>query len=208
MGGFSLITLAALVVVGGMVVRLNRTGPRVEAAAALSTGLAAREAGMGDAMLTDPATGLTYALLGDPWHGGCPRALSTREFRWTGGEAAVAGTIGGGTDWYANACSGPLPRQFRGENRAVAAWRLADTIEPVYYGALRHSVAVALSTAVRVGDRPGWLAEFLVHYSGTPRVAWSSELAAVVVTGDAVFYVSVPDNLGTGTVAALLGSLR
>jgi hypothetical protein len=220
MGGFSLITLAALIVVGGMVVRLNRTGPdRVTAAAlatGLATGLASRsESTQGDAMLTDPAAGLSYALLGTPWHDGCPRTLSTAlskaEFRWTSGEAALAGRIGrvgDRTDWYANACSGPLPRRYRGENRAQAAWAVADTIEPVYYGALRHSVTVTHSTAVRVGGRPGWLAEFLVHYSGPPHLAWSSELAAVVVTGNAVFYVSVPDNLGTGTVAALLGSLK
>jgi hypothetical protein len=47
-----------------------------------------------------------------------------------------------------------------------------------------------------------------VHYDRGQHLAWSSELAGVVVTGNAVFYVSVPDNLGTRTVATLLSSLR
>jgi len=188
-------------VVGDIVVRLDRTGPHAAASVALSTRVT-------DPLLTDTKTGLSYVLLGDPWHGGCPRALSTAEFRWTGGEAALAGTTGDGTDWYGNACSGPLPRRFRGEAQAQAAWNVADTIESVYYGALRHSVTVSDSRAVQVGGAPGWLAEFLVRYSGTPHLAWSSELAAVVVIRNAVFYVSVPDNLGTGTVETLLSSLR
>jgi hypothetical protein len=206
MGGFSLITLAALVFVGGVVVRLDRTGGReIAAPAALSRPTAVQQ---GDPMLTDSATGLSYPLLGSPWRAGCPRALSTAEFRWTEGEAAVAGTLRDGTKWYANACSGPLSSQFSGWSPAQAAWAVANAIEPAYYSQLDHSVTVSRSTAIRVGGRPGWLAEFLVHYSGTPHLAWSSELAAVVVSGKAVFYVSVPDNLGTRTVATLLGSLR
>jgi hypothetical protein len=201
MGGFSLITLAALVTVGGFVVRLDHTGPEIIAPAALSSQV-------NDAMLADSATGLSYPLLGDPWHDGCPGALSTEEFRWTGGESAVAGTLSDGADWYGAACSGPLPRRFRGEGPALAAWNLANAIEALHYSALPHAVTVVRSAAVQVGGQPGWLAEFLVRYSGLPQLAWSSELAAVVVTKDAAFYVSVPDNLGTGLVAALLGSLR
>jgi hypothetical protein len=202
MGGFSLITLAALVTVGGFVVRLDHTGPELIAPAALSSQV-------NDAMLTDAATGLSYALLGDPWHdGGCPGAPPTEEFRWTGGEQAVAGTLSDGADWYGDACSGPLPQRLRGEGLALAAWNLADAIEGVYYSALPHSVTVVRSAPVQVGGRSGWLAEFLVRYSGLPQLAWSSELAAVVVTNNAAFYVSVPDNLGTGLVATLLGSLR
>jgi hypothetical protein len=159
-------------------------------------------------MLTDSATGLSYLLLGSPWRAGCPRALSAAGFRWTGGEAAVAGTLSNGTKWYANACSGPLSRQFRGWSPAQAAWATADALEPAYYSQLAHSVTVARSAAIQVNGRPGWLAEFLVHYSGTPHLAWSRELAAVVVSGNSVFYVSVPDNLGTRTVATLLSSLR
>jgi hypothetical protein len=205
MGVFSLITLAALVVVSAMVVRLDRTGRETAVPAGLSTRVAQAQA---DPALTDQATGLSYALLDAPWHDGCPRGLSTAEFRCTGGEAAVAGKLPGGTDWYGNACSGPLPQRFRAEIKAQAAWAAADAIESAYYTALHHSVTVKRSASIRVGGRPGWLAEFLVRYSGGPHLAWSSELAAVVVTGKAMFYVSIPDNLGTRTVATLLGSLR
>jgi hypothetical protein len=205
MSVFSLITLAALVVVGGVVVRLDRTGRETAAPAGLSTATARQQA---DPMLTDSATGLSYMLLGSPWVNGCPRGLSTAEFRWTGGESALAGMLGNGSDWYANACSGPLPPQFRSDTAGQAAWAVANAIKSVYYSQLRHWVSVPHSAAVRVGGRAGWLAEFLIHYTGLPHLAWSSELAAVVVTGNTVFYVSVPDNLGTSTVATLLSSLR
>jgi hypothetical protein len=209
MGLFSLITLAALVTVGDIVVRLDRTGPRATVQAALSTRVSSAQAGpAGDPMLTDAATGLSYELLGDPWHGGCPGAMSTAEFRWTGGEAAVAGRLRGGTDWYGNACSERLPQRFRGIGLWQAAWGMADAIEPAYYGGLRHSVTNVRSASITVGGKPGWLAEFLVRYDRGQHLAWSTELAAVVVTKTAVFYVSVPDNLGTYIVATLVSSLR
>lgn len=200
MGVFSLLTLAALVVVAGTVVRLDRTGTVTAAPAALSTKT--------DPVLTDRTTGLSYTLLGAPWRDGCRRVLSTAEFRWTAGEAAVAGPLTDGSDWYANACSGPLPSQFRGKSQAAAAWGIANAIEPLYYGALHHSVTVKQSAAIRVSGMPGWLAEFQVRYTGAQRLAWSRELGAVVVTGDAMFYISVPDDLGTGTIASMLSSLR
>ena len=65
MGVFSLITIAALVMVSGMVVRLDRTGRETAARAGLSAGTAQAQ---GDPMLTDHTTGLSYALLGIPWH--------------------------------------------------------------------------------------------------------------------------------------------
>jgi hypothetical protein len=201
MGVFSVITLAALVFVGTVVLRLNRMGTETEAPAALSTQVSAP-------MLTDSATGLSYALLGRPWLNGCPGSLTTSQFRWTGGEAAVAGRLKSGMTWYANACSGPLPRRFQGEGPAQAAWSMAGAIEGVYYNALHHWVTVSRSTSVRVGGRPGWLAEFVVHYDRGQHVAWSTELGAVVVTGHLAFYASVPDNLGTATVATLLSSLQ
>jgi|GEM_PF-3967822 len=210
MGVFSLITLAALVSVAGATVRLDRTGTHALRVAALSAGAAGAQ---GDAvlarpLLTDRSAGLSYSLLSDPWHDGCARTPAAAQFSWTGGESALAGRLPGGSDWYANACSAPLPRQFAGQGQAQAAWKVADAIQRMNYGALSHSTAVMRSAAVKVAGRPGWLAEFRLRYSGAAHLAWSSELAAVVVTGHSVFYVSVPANLGTGTVAALLGSLQ
>jgi hypothetical protein len=203
-------TCAVLVFIAATVVRLDRTGPPMLTSAALSTSAASVQ---GDAVLTkaplsDKATGLSYARLGAPWQPGCASVLSTREFRWTDGESALAGLISGGNDWHGNACSGPLPRQFRGQSLSRAAWSVADSAEALYYSALPHSLTVKRSAAVRVNGKPGWLAEFLVRYHSGQHLDWTTELGAVVVTGDAMFYVSVPDNLGTGTVATLLRSLR
>jgi hypothetical protein len=201
MGFFSLITAAALVVVAGMVVRLDRIRVGTQAALSAVTSPAPE-------VVTDQATGLSYVVLGSSWHQGCPRALSTTEFHWTNGEAARAGTLRADpsktTAWYGNACSGPLPPRFRDTSLSKAAWDLARALGPVSYGVPPHTVTVVHNTALRIGGRPAWLAEFLVRYNAGQHV----ELAAVVVTKSAMFYVAVPDNLGTGNVAAVLSSLR
>jgi hypothetical protein len=223
MSGFAVCTLAVLGVIGVMVVRLDRMPvTTTEAPAALSRTHFAPQT------LADTTAGLSYDLLSSPWREGCPKALSTREFSWTGGESAVAGSVqasGSKSTWYGDACSGLLPQQFSHESLDAAATGLADAIDPAFYGALRHQRTVQRSTSTLVGGHKAWLVEFVVRYPGQ-HLAWSSELGAVVVVSDAgkqgagkqgagkhgqvaaMFYVSVPSNLGTAKVGALLSSLR
>jgi hypothetical protein len=224
MSGFAVCTLAVLGVIGAMVVRLDRMHvTTTEKPAALSRTHFAPQT------LADTTAGLSYDLLSSPWREGCPKALSTREFSWTAGEGAVAGSVNTGsvnkssvnkssgakTDWYGNACSGLLPRQFSHQSLDTAATGLADAIDPAFYGALRHERTVQRSTSTRVGGHEAWLVEFVVRYPGQ-HLAWSSELGAVVVVSNtgqngrapSMFYVSVPSNLGTAKVGALLSSLR
>jgi hypothetical protein len=172
--------------------------------------------------VTDAASGLSFSLLSSPWQSGCPSILNTTAFAWTAGEHAAAGqvTIGGSTfDWHGNACSGQLQPQFPYSGTTdlqSTATQLVGALDPAYYTGLIHSRTIEGSSAMQVSGHPAWTVKFLVAYpdAAGEGLGWSSELAAVVVVdrgpglAPGVFYVSVPANLGTGNVTALLGSLR
>jgi hypothetical protein len=200
---FSMCTVAALVVITGMVVRLDRLPGT--AGMSVVTNAAATQA----AVLTDASTGLSYELLRSPWRDGCP--VPGREFGWTAGEGTVADIVGTAT-WYEDACSGPLPARFRsGSQQAaprLAALRLAGAVARSYFG---EPFVVTRSAALLVGGQRAWQVWFHELYPGQ-QLAWASADCVVVVvdTGrvPAAFYASVPRNLGDSTVASLLSSLR
>jgi hypothetical protein len=172
--------------------------------------------------VTDTASGLSYALLPSPWQRGCPGVLDSPMFSWDAGEHAVAGQADiGGTevDWHGNACSGQLQQAFAYSGPAdvgpVAAG-VADAVGQAYYAGLPHSRTVEDSYGTTVSGHPAWVVKFLMTYpdAAGQGLAWSTELGAVVVVdlgaghAPAVFYVSVPSNLGTANVSALIGSLQ
>jgi hypothetical protein len=185
-------------------------------------GKAAPAAAVTGPQVTDSSSGLSYQLLSSPWQDGCPSILNTPVFAWTAGEHAVAGqvTIGGATfDWHGNACSGQLQQQFQYSGPAdlePTAMSLVGALDPAYYTGLQHDRTIEASSAMQVSGHPGWMVRFLMNYpaAASEGLAWNSELAAVVVVDrgagrtPAVFYVSVPGNLGTQNVTVLLGSLR
>jgi hypothetical protein len=172
--------------------------------------------------VTDAASGLSFQLLASPWRAGCPSILNTTAFAWTAGEHAVAGevTIGGSAfDWHGNACSGQLQQQFPYSGIADlqrTATSLVGALDPAYYTGLTHDRTIEGSSAMQVSGHPAWTDRFLMTYpdAADEGLGWNSELAAVVVVdrgaglAPGVFYVSVPANLGTGNVTALLDSLR
>ncbi len=172
--------------------------------------------------VTDSSSGLSYQLLSSPWRRGCPAVLNIPVVSWSAGESAVAGqvTINGSTfDWHGNACSGQLQEQFQNSGPAdlePTAASLVATMDPAYDDPLVHARTVQDSSAAQVSGHQAWMVKFLVSYpdAGPEGLGWTSELGAVVVvdrgTGQppAVFYVSVPTNLGTSHVDALIGSLR
>jgi hypothetical protein len=172
--------------------------------------------------VTDASSGLSYQLLSSPWRQGCPATLNTPVFSWSAGENAVAGqvVIGGSTiDWHGNACSGQLQQQFQYSGVAdleTTATSLVGALDPAYYTGLVHSRTIEASSAMQVSGHQAWMVRFLMNYTAAASdgLHWSSELGAVVVvdrgTGDApaVFYASVPANLGTANVTALISSLR
>ncbi len=172
--------------------------------------------------VTDTAAGLSYRRLPSPWQRGCPSDLNTPMFSWSAGENAVAGhvSIGGSViDWHGLACSGQLQQQFAYAGPAdlePTAMGLADALDPAYYSGVQHSRTLQDSSAMQVGGHQAWIIKFGMNYpdGASQGVTWSTELGAVVVIdrgtsqAPAVFYVSVPANLGTQNVTTLIDSLR
>jgi hypothetical protein len=172
--------------------------------------------------VTDSISGFSYALLSSPWANGCPASLSNQQTAtWTAGESALAGQVssnGQQVNWYAEACSGPLPQNY-GYNGVAdldpAAMNLLNAIDGPYYGALNHSRTQLASTPVSISGHPGWEIKYLMTYpdAASQGLAWNSEEGAVVLADQgtglppAVFLVSVPSNLNVATVDALVASL-
>jgi len=205
MSGFAIITLAALLSIAWLVMRMAKLPSTARLSSVTSSATPPPS-------LSDPATGLSYGLLPAPWRSGCP--MRHYPIDWTGGEGAVAGHVvanGHALTWYANACSGPLEAQFEHSSLAQAAAGEAAAIDTDL--ALHHRRTVTSSAASRVGGQPAWIVRFTVTYPGE-HLAWSAETGAVVVVDRghgrtrAVFYVSVPGNLRSGAVSTLVSSLR
>ncbi len=172
--------------------------------------------------VTDASAGLSYRLLGSPWRRGCPLELNTPMFSWSAGENAVAGRAivnGAATEWYGTACSGLLGQQFTYSGPAdlePTAMGLAGALDPAYYSGLRHYRTLEGSSALTISGHQAWEVRFLMTYpdAAGQGLAWSTESGAVVVADrgpglvPALFYVSVPSNLGASDVGTLIGSLR
>ena len=172
--------------------------------------------------VTDTVSGLSYQRLSSPWSQGCPADLNTPMFNWSAGENAVAGqvSIGGSViDWHGLACSGQLQQQFAYAGPAdlePTAISLVGALDPAYYGGVQHSRTIEDSSAMQVSGHLAWIVKFEMNYpdGASQGLTWSTELGAVVVVdrgasqAPAVFYVSVPANLGTQNAATLIDSLR
>jgi hypothetical protein len=172
--------------------------------------------------VADTSSGLSYVLLASPWRRGCPLQLNTPMFSWSAGENAVAGhaDIGGtSTEWYGNACSGLLGPQFAYSGTGdlePTAMGLVGALDPAYYSGLQHYRTLEGSSALTISGHQAWVVRFLMTYpdAASQGLAWSSEAGAVVVAdrgagqSPAIFYVSVPSNLGTSDVSTLISSLR
>ncbi len=224
----TVVTTGVLLLIAGFVKEISKT-PTVARPAALIA--SARHAKPTAALRPSPAvtrdvadasSGLSYEQLSSPWQQGCPGILHTPMFTWTAGEHAVAGQVNiGGTmfDWHGNACSGQLQQQFAytgpGDLGSVTMG-VADAVEPAYYAGLVHDRTIQASSALQVSGHQAWEVRFLMTYPDATGegLAWTSEQGAVVVVDrgagqePAVFYASVPSNLGTSDVAALVSSLR
>ena len=170
-------------------------------------------------LLADGQSGMSYTQLASPWQPTCPSGLNNQQFTWTAGESAIAGQVNGGqTTWYGVACSGPLPQQY-GYNGVAdlenTATNLVNTFNGTYYGALQHNFQQEVSQPLQVSGHAGWEIKFLMTYTDSQGqgLSWNEELGAVVVAdlgsgvAPAVFYTSVPGNLGESDVDSLVSSL-
>lgn len=230
----TVVTTAVLAVIGLFVVRMSTistaAGPAALSASArtVSNGTAARRVSPhhtpapASLRVTDTASGLSYRLLGSPWRQGCPSDLNTPMFDWSTGENAVAGHIvlgGSMIDWHGLACSGLLQPQFIYAGPAdlgPTAMSLLGALDPAYYAGVPHSRTITDNFTIWVSGHQGWMVEFQMDYAdgAIQGLTWTTELGAVAVVdrgadqAPAVFYVSVPANLGTQNVTTLINSLR
>jgi len=227
------VTTAVLLLIAGFIKEISKTSAVGRPAALTATAHTTREAGSNRQRpsssasrnvreITDASSGLSYQLLASPWRQGCLGILDTPMFSWTAGEHALAGqaTIGGTVfDWHGNACSGQLQQQFAYAGPAdlqPVTIGVADAVDPAYYSGLQHDRTVESSSAMQVSGHQAWMVTFLMTYpdAASDGLAWTSEAGAVVVVDrgagqePAVFYASVPNNLGTSGVATLISSLR
>jgi hypothetical protein len=233
MGFMAALTVLALLVIAGFVKEISRTPVSARSAALTATTRVASHspsprpspspsAAAAARQVTDGSSGLSYRLLSRPWQRGCPGVLDTPVFSWTAGEHAVAGPADiGGTviDWHGNACSGLLQQDFAYSGPAdlepVAA-AVAAATDPAYYSGLNHDRTLEGSSAMQVSGRPAWLVTFSMTYpdAAAEGLAWTGEEGAVMVVDrgagatPALFYASVPGNLGRGTITTLIDSLR
>jgi hypothetical protein len=234
MWGLALATAVAVLVTGGLVAILGSsaahpTPAAVQHPAAVGklspspspSASAPSAAATTGTPVTDAASGLSYAMFGTPWQAGCPTTRSNPTFTWTGGESAVAGTVGSGVNsaWYASACSGPLGQQYPYTgvaDLAQTATNLVNAFDPAYYNGLPHSRAITENNPLQVSGHPAWIVKFLMTYptATSQGVPWQAELGAVVVADrgagqpPAVLFVTVPDNLGLSSVDVVLQSLQ
>jgi hypothetical protein len=232
----TIVTTGVLLLIAGFVREISKTPTAARPAALTATAHGARHAITAPSSrrklsptvsgtvpeITDASSGLSYQLLASPWRRGCPGILDTSTFSWTAGEHAVAGQVNlGGTvfDWHGNACSGRLGHQFAYAGPAdleLVTIGVADAVGPAYYSGLVHDSTIDSSSSMLVSGHQAWLVTFLVTYpdAASEGLAWTSEAGAVVVVdrgagqAPAVFYASVPSNLGTSDVATLVSSLQ
>ena len=222
------ITTVVLLLIAGFVRQISKT-PTVARPAALTATAHTRHAAHASPSasakvqeVTDASSGLSYRMLTAPWRRGCPSILHTAMFSWTAGEHAVAGpvTIGGTViDWHGNACSGQLQQQFAYSGPAdlePVTMGVVEAVDPAYYSGLQHSRTVETNSAMQVSGHQAWMVTFMMTYpdAASEGLAWTGEAGAVVVVdrgagrAPALFYASVPSNLGTSDVATLVSSLR
>jgi hypothetical protein len=171
-------------------------------------------------VIDDTTSGLSYTSLPSPWVPNCPGTLNTQGFTWTTGQSAVAGQINGGqTAWYGVACASPLPQQY-GYNGVTDLQNVATNIvngfANSYYGPLQHGFQQQVSQPVNISGHAGWEIKYLITYTAAQSqgLQWTDEEGAVVVADNgatippAVFFVSIPGNLGVNNVDSLVSSLQ
>jgi hypothetical protein len=224
----TIVTTGVLLLIAGFVRQISKVPTVARPAALTATAHPTRHATPSPSVsakvqdVADASSGLSYQLLSSPWRRGCPSILHTSLFSWTAGEHAVAGRVDiGGTmfDWHGNACSGQLEQQFAYSgpvDLAPVTMGVADAADPAYYSGLQHDRTIESSSSMLVSGHPAWMVTFLVTYpdAASEGLSWTTEAGAVVVVdrgagqAPAVFYASVPSNLGTSDVSTLVSSLR
>ncbi len=173
-----------------------------------------------DGRVTDPVTGLSYEMPGEPWKVP-PSVGGGLGFVWTSAAVAVAqeNFDGRGGDWLGNVLTGELPDQYGYQGvdsmRSVAT-TLLQVVEPAFYTP-PHRRKIVEDKAVKVSGRDAWLFVFDLDFSEQSKAngwKWKRERAAFVIVDrgegrrPALAYVSVPDNLDLSVADKVIKSFK
>ncbi|MFB9675817.1 DUF2510 domain-containing protein [Streptosporangium vulgare] len=173
-----------------------------------------------DGRVTDPVTGLSYEMPGEPWEVP-PSVGGGLGFVWSSAAVAVAqeNFDGRGGDWLGNVLTGELPDQYGyqgvGSMRSVAA-TLLQVVEPAFYTP-PHSRKIVEDKAVKVSGKDAWLLVFDLDFSEQAEAngwKWKQERAAFLIvdrgenTRPALAYISVPDNLDISVADKVIKSFK
>ncbi|WP_170223198.1 DUF2510 domain-containing protein [Nonomuraea turkmeniaca] len=175
-----------------------------------------------DSRITDPQAGVSYQVPEGwtvPERINSPTPSPTQQLYTAGAQAVSQEDFVEDDDWIGNVYSGLLNELYP----YSGASGLGDTAKAVfvdfstkYYGPPHESKIVA-DKAMKVGDRDAWLLQFELDFTKVSEekgYKWKKENGAIVLvdrgSGErpAIFYVSVPDNLGTDVVGKVLSSLK
>ncbi|MEU6725708.1 DUF2510 domain-containing protein [Nonomuraea wenchangensis] len=125
---------------------------------------------------------------------------------------------GKGGTWVGNVSTGVLNELYP----YTGASGLRATAQAVFmdfaqFYSVAHETKIAADKAIKIGDREGWLLQFELDFTKAAKengYKWKKETGAIVLMDrganeqPALLYVSVPDNLGTGVVDKVVGSLK
>ncbi|MEW9551304.1 DUF2510 domain-containing protein [Nonomuraea sp. NPDC050783] len=150
-----------------------------------------------------------------------PDNLPPNVQRWTSSVEAVSQEDfdGKGGRWVGNVSTGVLNEIYP----YTGATALRTSAQAVFmdfstrFYSVAHESKVVADKAMKVGDRDAWLLQFELDFTKASKengYKWKKENGAIVLVDrgggerPAIFYVSVPDNLGTDVVGKVLGSLK
>lgn len=174
-----------------------------------------------DGRVTDPLAGLSYSVPEGWTVPDVSEVTSTdpTQQSWSSGVQKVAQEkYQDESDWIGNIYTGRLNDLFPYEGKQS----LGLTAKAVYvdfgkYYQLQHTTKILQDKAIKVGGKDAWLLQFQLDFSKISKqkgYKWNKENGAIVLMDrgegerPALFYLSVPDNLGTNVAAQVLSSLK
>jgi len=175
-----------------------------------------------DGRITDTQLGISYEVP-EGWEVSRASEVNNPEPGaqvWTSGVQKLSqAEFDGRGNWIGNVFTGPL-----GEGYPYAGpTGLGLTAKVVYadfnsrFYSLQHTSRVVKDEAFKIGDRDAWLVQYELDFTRVSEAngyAWKKENGAVVLMDmgenqrPALLFASVPDNLGTDVLDAVLKSLR
>ncbi|MFI6598175.1 DUF2510 domain-containing protein [Nonomuraea sp. NPDC050536] len=174
-----------------------------------------------DGRITDPVAGLSYAPPSG-WqvpdiadvNGTDPQAQA-----WSSAVQQTAqAKYNGKSDWIGNVYTGVLNDLFPyGSSQDLQNLTGTVFIDFQKYYDIQHTQKIVQSKAIKIGDKDAWVLQFKLDFSAESKkkgYKWNTENGAIVLMDrgegerPAIFYMSVPDNLGTNVVEQVLASLK